>query len=192
MIQYRYEKSNHSEDKSSKSSERQNSSGQRVQGLCRRFGSYRPPHEAYTKGAEEAMTSKFQPGDRVRFSLRVPRYIKAELRCRTRRVKACRYDSQLQATLYELGSNYQGSELCRLFRSYELCKVTLCKVGRPKTKRSYRLKLDSKLPALTPNALQTAYIAKGIALPLPLTVSRQQTQISFTASELDINIAGGR
>ena len=83
---------------------------------------------------------KFKVGDKVRLTGRVPAYIKPEVSNRTHTIKSVQYDSRLQTTLYELSGVGRGT-LAYLFRGYMLkhvSKAEMKKVGRPRTKRSYK------------------------------------------------------
>lgn len=87
-----------------------------------------------------AVKPKFEIGDKVRVNKRAPQYIKDDLKWkRTRAISLVWYDSDMQCCFYEL-----YSKLGYAFRSYMLTKVKgnqLRKIGRPKTKRGYKLGL---------------------------------------------------
>ncbi|KKN45075.1 hypothetical protein LCGC14_0686570 [marine sediment metagenome] len=83
--------------------------------------------------------SKFNVGDKVRLNKRAPGYY-GHLLQRTRTIISIFYDDEKQGNTYELGARGRGGSL-GFFRSYMLSGVSpaqASKIGRPKTKRSYK------------------------------------------------------
>ncbi len=81
--------------------------------------------------------AKFLIGDKVLFADRAPKEIRQQVRTnQIRTIVAAYYDPQLQAIIYELGSNRgRGKEndtAVKVYRSYELRPATPGKRGRPR------------------------------------------------------------
>jgi len=96
--------------------------------------------------AASVSKSKFQRGDRVRFSKRVSRYMIADLRKRTRTIVDVFYDSESGCCFYEVGSRGRGRTL-GCFRSYclEHADGNQHRIGRPRQKRRYNYARNSLL-----------------------------------------------
>jgi hypothetical protein len=81
------------------------------------------------------MRSKFDIGDKIRFSNRCPDYVKQEYMSRTRTIIDKLYDPDKKCCYYELGGRGKG-RMGYLLRSYMLKPVTeeeRHRIGRPRT-----------------------------------------------------------
>ena len=83
---------------------------------------------------------KFEIGDKVRFSNRIPKVIRNNYQGRTRTITDVRYKPELQACIYILDNRSIYVQDNR-FRSYELVLAPKNRlVGRPRKKRTYNKK----------------------------------------------------